>query len=352
MSPTSTPGLIMLLCSERSGSNLLTRLFDAHPEVCGPAPTHLGSEMLGNLHRYPDWAGRDRRDFVTDFLDLFEAKLGEWRFRPDRAWLEGQLDDGGPLGAYVALYREEARVNGKSLVFIKENQVYRWGALLLASGASTRWPYLVRDPRDMALSWKKAPALRGGVLRAAETWRTDQEGTLAFAATIAATTGVDIPMLHYEALVDDPAGELARLCEALDLPYHPDMLRYHESETSRRQASTVGEWSNLSRPPLRGNHGKYREALEAREIRCIENLCGAAMEAVGYSREAPVLDAEALEALVEELEPGEPWDKPAYLDRPLEERDLRQRQNEIFTRIRNRAMGLARAGGQSWPAED
>jgi hypothetical protein len=43
-----------LLCSERSGGNLITKMLDAHPEVCGPFPTQiLGRESLkryGYLH--------------------------------------------------------------------------------------------------------------------------------------------------------------------------------------------------------------------------------------------------------------------------------------------------------------
>lgn len=326
----------MLLCSERSGSNLITRLFDAHPDVCGPAPTHLGSDLLANLHRYADWRGADRDDFLTDFLDLFNAKLGHWSFQPDASWLERAFDAGGPVGAYLELYAEEARQHGKSRVFIKENRTYRWAPLLRTRRRTIRWMYQVRDPRDMALSWKRAPALRGGVLRAAEIWRTDQERFLALVAQLGAEGETAIPVAHYESLVDDPEAVLTRLCDALELPYAPDMLRFHESDVNRRQAKTVDEWRNLSRPPLRGNHGKYREALEPREISCIENLCGAALEATGYGRESPVIDGDALEALLAELRLEEPWEKPSYLDRPPEERELRRRQHEIFKRIRNR----------------
>ena len=335
----------MLLCSERSGSNLITRLFDAHPDVCGPAPTHLGSDLLGNLHRYMDWRGADRDDFLTDFLDLFNAKLGHWSFQPDAAWLERVFDAGGPVGAYLELYAEEARQHGKSRIFIKENRTYRWAPLLRMRRRSIRWVYLVRDPRDMALSWKRAPALRGGVLRAAENWSTDQECFLTLVAQLAAEGEDAIPMARYESLVDDPEAVLTRLCSALDLPYAPEMLRFHESDINRRQAKTVEEWRNLSRPPLRGNHGKYREALKPREISCIENLCGEAMAAIGYRRESPVVDGEALETLLEEIRLGEPWEKPSYLDRPAEERELRHRQHEVFQRIRNRPLSCPPAPG-------
>lgn len=31
-------GFTFLMCSERSGSNLIARMFDAHPDCCGQPP--------------------------------------------------------------------------------------------------------------------------------------------------------------------------------------------------------------------------------------------------------------------------------------------------------------------------
>ena len=44
----------MLMCSERSGSNLITRMMGAHPDVCSPAPSHLIRILAENRCRYGD----------------------------------------------------------------------------------------------------------------------------------------------------------------------------------------------------------------------------------------------------------------------------------------------------------
>ncbi len=41
-----------LMCSERSGSNLITRMLDAHSGICGPATKHLINPVARNAFRY------------------------------------------------------------------------------------------------------------------------------------------------------------------------------------------------------------------------------------------------------------------------------------------------------------
>ena len=51
---------IILLCSERSESNLITKIFDAHPKVCAPgAGIYLGYPM--SLMLKPSWIRANRQ---------------------------------------------------------------------------------------------------------------------------------------------------------------------------------------------------------------------------------------------------------------------------------------------------
>ena len=43
-----------LVSSERSGSNLVTKIMDAHPDICGPSPKHLIRVMGLDHYRYGD----------------------------------------------------------------------------------------------------------------------------------------------------------------------------------------------------------------------------------------------------------------------------------------------------------
>lgn len=336
----SEPEFIFLLCSERSGSNLVTRVFDSHALVCGPSPTHLGSDLLDNLYRYGGVTGGGADEFMNDFLDLFEAKIGSWASKLTRKELTSILSGGSPLDAYLHLYQMEAKANNKPIVFIKENRLYEWAPLLLPVLDRCRFIYVCRDPRDMALSWKKAPALRGGVVRAAGIWADDQEGFLRLRAELQTVTGKSVPCLSYENLLQNCSESLEAACSALGLDFDPNMIEFYSKERTQSDGAAASEWQNLSRPLMTGNVGKFRDELSTDEIRYVEAVCEDSMAALGYKPDYPTLTNSECLALRQHLEPQEPWHKSSYDRLPEAERMRRRRQHDVFLRIRNRPWRL------------
>lgn len=327
---------LFLLCSERSGSNLITRILDAHSLICGPSPTHLGSDLLCNLHRYGDLSGAQGRAFIDDFLELFDAKMGRWQQRFTKDELLQILEQDHALGAYCHVYKAEARAHDKPVIFIKENRLYEFAPLLAPLMPQSRFLYFARDPRDMALSWKSAPAIRGGVVRAARTWLRDQKGFVRLRSQLEAVSGQSVPFLSYERLLQEPEITLASLLQAFGLEYEPCMLKFNESEESRSRASAVFEWGHLSSPLLRENAGKYRDELSQDEVRYVEAVCHHEMQALGYELEYERPSKDDFQVLHERLVALEPWEKPAYQKLPEAQRLKRKRQHEAFLRIRQR----------------
>jgi len=72
----------------------------------------------------------------------------------------------------------EAAAHAKERVLVNEIGVHRFQPYLLAAFPGARYVYVVRDPRDTALSWKQSPTHRGGALRAAAVWREEQAAGL------------------------------------------------------------------------------------------------------------------------------------------------------------------------------
>ena len=59
-----------LICSERSGSNLITKILDSHPSVCGPFPALLIKNIGWYLFRYGDLQNDSNwRTLLTDVAD-------------------------------------------------------------------------------------------------------------------------------------------------------------------------------------------------------------------------------------------------------------------------------------------
>ncbi|MBE0564399.1 MAG: sulfotransferase, partial [Krumholzibacteria bacterium] len=326
-------GFTFLMCSERSGSNLIARMFDAHPDCCGPSPTHLVRVLAENRGRYGD-LDDDRAwgELCRDAADLLATKVGAWQ----REWSAAQLSAASPRRSLAALVRAvfaaEAKAAGKGHLFIKENHLYRYLPFVLRAFPGLRIVAMVRDPRDMALSWKRSPILRGDVVRAARIWQEDQEQLIRVLGFL--EPGRDIHLLRYEDLVADPAGALAAACAAVGLPMDPAMLAFHGTASAAAAAVRTDDWKNLGRPVMAANFGKWRDGLDAAEAAYVERLCGPAMAVFGYACETD--DPRTTTELEAELLPRERHEKSGWDDVPADEQRLRRERAAVLARIAER----------------
>jgi hypothetical protein len=303
---------VFLICSPRSGRNLVTRLVDNHPQFCAPASTHLIRLLVQHRLAYGDLrANENWDDLCTDAADLLATKLGEWRTQPTAV----ELLDVAPrtLPALLRhIFEGEARACGKERLFIQEDHAARLLPFLLSTWPDAQFVYLVRDPRDMAASWKRSPVHRGDVVRAARVWQQDQADGITAIAQLQ-----DAHRLHrlsHEDLVVVSELELLRLCRFLNARFSPAMLE-------------------LRRPPT-----AVAESLDNAEIALVEAVCAKEMAFFGY--EPASSDPRSLAELEAELLPFERHDKPGYRDLPTAERSLRARREMLVRRLQTRGQNL------------
>ena len=60
-----------LLCSERSGSNLITKIIDSHPDICGPFPRHAVNLFAVNYYKYGDINNNSNWEILVNDLAAF-----------------------------------------------------------------------------------------------------------------------------------------------------------------------------------------------------------------------------------------------------------------------------------------
>lgn len=300
---------IFLMCSERSGSNLITKLFDSHPEICGPSTSHIADVIVPNLYRYNDLSIKEGQQLVDDVFELMENKNSLWEKRFSREELYRVVEREGFSGLFGYIYSEEARKNHKKSIFIKENRIYEFLPFIMRSMPACRYVYMFRDPRDMSSSWKHSFAIRGGVMRAANVWLKDQIGFLQGRSWLGPE---GIPMFRYEDLINSPAEILTKVCERLGYTYDSAMLDFHRKISTQENASRAADLKNIGVPLKSDNAGKYRSHLTVDEIRYVESLCWDLMEVFGYKPDYAKLDNEEFQELAEVLGPLEPELKPAY----------------------------------------
>lgn len=325
---TRAPEFNFLMCSERSGSNLISRMFDAHPRVCAPTPAHLVRVLGENRHRY-DTDGAWPR-LLEDAADLLRTTVGPWRTTWSPADLERAADGHDLPGLLRGVLRAEAAAAGKKHLFLKENHLYRYLDFVQGAFPGARIVAMVRDPRDMALSWKRSSILRGDVVRAARVWCRDQSE---LAAVMDRLGPGSIHHLTYEQLVSDPETRLAEACAFLGLDMDPSMLDFHSSGAAQEHASRSADWQNVSRPVMRNNFAKWRDGLTGAEAAYVEGLCAEPMKIFGYACETE--DRRSVAELEAELLPLERHEKPGWQTVPDEEKRIRGDRFAVVQRILN-----------------
>lgn len=308
---TADPHFCFLIATERSGSNLITSLMNAHSRISGPPPTHLfrlfanNRENYGDLQRDEAWEA-----LIEDVVLNFECQLGSWSTSVSGAELRRRATERNVAELLHIVYTQEAEHDGASHVFVKENHTWSFAPFLLAHFPECSFVLLTRDPRDVASSWVLTDVMPGGVAEAVKTWTEDQRGALDVRDQL--DDAGRVLLVRYEELLENPKHVLAGLVQHLGLSYEEGMLDFNSVRRTRINAERVDAWANLKVPVMRNNAGKFREALSEVDQRYVELACFDLMGRFGYVSELvaeppdPARLETELEGLRRELSGGAP----------------------------------------------
>lgn len=324
-----------LLSSERSGSNLITSMLNNHPQICAPSPSHSFRLFSQNILNYGNLILPENWDMLlTDIVAYLNAQLGEWRTTISLDELKANIRTPKLANVLRYVYEKEASAYGKQYVFVKENKVYNFIPYLLVNFPQTKFVYLVRDPRDMALSYRKSANHPGGLLRAAEIWQKEQNEFLRLYGYLHEANSVFL--LHYEQLVARPKEKLKALCAFLGLDFSDKMLEFYENEQTRKNAQKLKNWENLQKPVLSKNFNKYRKELTEEEIRYIEHTCRCEMEMLHYRFDYEPTEEKKIKEIDSQLVETEKnlADKNQTMD--SHEKAIRTQRHQLIEQVLNR----------------
>lgn len=270
----------------RSGTTLLQRVLDAHPDLAVSNDTHVvpRSVLAGDADPGMPMTA-ELLDEVTCYKRFSRLGIGI----PVAARLAA---DAPTFADFVRrLFDELARLQGKRSAGEKDPEYVRRMPLLGRLFPETRFVHIVRDGRDVALStlaWVTPQRFLGQL----ELWRTEPVGVCALwwrRQVLAGLRGrLEIGPdrcleLRYEDLVRSPGPLADGLAGFLGLAPSDAMLEYHLGRT-RPDAGLPSKDRWL--PPTPGLRD-FRQGLAADEVQLFEALAGDLLEACGYRLAGP-----------------------------------------------------------------
>ncbi len=285
MPDTGGTKFAFLICSERSGSNLMSAILGSHSQVSAPPPFHLGRDFIQNHHTMlglgaaaPAWE-KIKRHLVTTVARVHSEEVAANL----ATWLD--TSDADPCKVYRYVHARLDPKPGAELIFIKENNLHKTMPFILSCFPDAKFIFQVRDPRDYLAS---AKALKnvwlsnkfGSNRNALTVWREDQIGGL---QTLALLGPERVKFQRYEDLVSDPRRVLVSLCEFLGITFEDSMLSFHENQDTAKFARKGTARENLARPLMSSNFGKYRKTLSRGQIKMTEAYLGDLMARFGYA---------------------------------------------------------------------
>lgn len=268
---------ILIFGAPRSGTSLLSRLLNAHSRIAIPFESHLFNQWMERAQSYGDLSSTDaQRRLVGDIIAF--GVVRDWTPLPDAKAVLAHVQGPG-FGAVARAFMDWAAE-------IEDKQ--RWGEktphhTLLHADVLREWAdalvvIIERDPRDVALSWKRARFGGNHVLPFARAWVKYVEACEAVRESLPPSRVFD---LRYESLVTAPEDTLQELMVFLGENFEIGQLSFHQSghvwkTDSRNQRK-------LQTPISDQSIGQWSIGLAPREGRLIETIAGDAMERRGYA---------------------------------------------------------------------
>lgn len=256
-------------------------MLTAHPHVSISSEGFYIFHLRSRLESYGDLSHQNNLKTLYETIQHLitdEKYLGPPRFDQFLGWVKRY---GTNLKSIITFYGTwEANFLGKKeLSWWGDNAPYHAHHIPFFNSLfpGSRFIYMMRDPRDTCASSKIS--LAGYTLdRAIRDW----EKSLLHGLLAKMFLGRNrFMLLKYEDLVRNPARQLARICNFLNVEFNECMIHFYESSAAR-VISQLDHHKNLQRPVFTDSISRYKAILNDEEVMMIEERLSALMTYFGY----------------------------------------------------------------------
>lgn len=267
--------------SARSGTTLLRLILNAHPDVAVPPESRFVAELYPGTRRVP------RERFLTSLAA--HKRFQTWDLpitvvAEELASIAPDEPDVDYADAIAAPFRAYARVGGKTRWGDKTPRYVERLEFLSELFPTARFIHLIRDGRNVALSYANVPFGPKTVGKAAALWSKRVRAGYEVGRSVLG--GERYLEVLYEDLVEDAEGETKDICAFIDLDFDPGMLDY----TERARDSVLPRASTFNprvtdRPTA--NVRSWQDSMPPEQVEVFEAVAGETLSLIGYERRFP-----------------------------------------------------------------
>ena len=273
---------IFIVGTERSGSNLLRLLLDAHSKIWIPHPPHF-MNYFGDLD-YGDLTDNKQQEvLLNDMLRLIRYHIFPWDdIELNTSEIMSAIQHPSHFGVVAAIYETVLKQTSKSIWGCKSTFMIEYVSEVYALYPKARFIFLVRDPRDVSASAKRSVFSPCHPLLSSRLWA--QQQTIGIKAMQASPA--QFCLIKYEDLVENSTDTLTQVCSFLNIDLELKMLDFFRNTEAQTGAHLSESWKNTGKPIQSNNFGKWRTQLSEQEVSEVESQCFDLMEFFGYQPQA------------------------------------------------------------------
>jgi Sulfotransferase family len=268
--------LFFIVGSARSGTTLLRIILNSHSDVAVPPESRFVVDL------YRDSGPVDIQSFLTE-LEAHQ-RFQAWSLPIDRVkTCFGATKEPSYGEAIEILYRCYATAKGKSRYGDKTPRYIEHIPLLAELFPTAKFIHMVRDGRNVALSYAEVPFGPKTVARAAALWSGRVQDGLDRGRPLGPARYLE---MRYEDFVAQPHEKLRSICSFLQLDFQEAMLDYaHESnEDVLSRAARFNP--HVTQKPI-AEVRSWREQMGPGQVEVFEAVAGETLSTLGYPRMYP-----------------------------------------------------------------
>jgi hypothetical protein len=249
--------------------------------VFAPPSTHVLADIRPILSNYAPLQDLSNfRRLAADVARLIEANVLEWPGGAPSARQILNACNGISLEhLFCAALDAAAQQRGLTKWLSKDLENVYYLENLESASPHLKLIHLVRDPRDVALSFSQAPIGPKDPRAIALAWARDQIAALACRERIAEGRWAEI---RYEDLVSQTENTMRRLCAHFELSYSPAIFQFFLTSDAIDTHRLSPLWKNLALPVTADNAGKWLRREHRPFVELVEATCYNMLVTMGY----------------------------------------------------------------------